>query len=375
MSTSTLTSTPSTAGRVLDVEKAAALAAQHTAEADRTGTLDHAVVDALRDAGFARHFVGARRGGTEGTFAELTRAVRSLGEKCAATAWCASLAAYSARFAAHLPQAGHDVLWGESPDAFIATALMPGGRAKAVDGGWRLEGRWAYVSGIDFADWVLVCAAASGTGDSPELRFFLVPRSVCTVDRTWDSIGMRASGSHTVAVAGALVPEHLSFARADLVAGRSASSDVPVHNVPFQAVGGVTFVAPIVGAATGALHAAADGVAGRRRTHAVESALVKASARIEAAGLLVGQNAEVLDERRFTPELMARNERNGAAAAELLQEALGLLIRGAGTGGLGEGKALQRFWRDVTSASSHVALQYDTAARTTYSTVLLGPAD
>ncbi len=94
MSTSTLTSTPSTAGRVLDVEKAAALAAQHTAEADRTGTLDHAVVDALRDAGFARHFVGARRGGTEGTFAELTRAVRSLGEKCAATAWCASLAAY-----------------------------------------------------------------------------------------------------------------------------------------------------------------------------------------------------------------------------------------------------------------------------------------
>ncbi|MFD0513436.1 hypothetical protein ACFQ0Q_30105 [Streptomyces aureus] len=50
-----------------------------------------------------------------------------------------------------------------------------------------------------------------------------------------------------------------------------------------------------------------------------------------------------------------------------------LLVGAAGTGGLGEGHALQRFWRDITSATSHVALQYDTAARKNYSAVLLGP--
>lgn len=72
---------------------------------------------------------------------------------------------------------------------------------------------------------------------------------------------------------------------------------------------------------------------------------------------------------------MARSERNATFSAELLQEALELLVRATGTGGLGETHALQRTWRDVTSATSHVALQYDTAARKNYSTVLLGAPD
>ncbi|MEU8028765.1 hydrolase [Streptomyces sp. NPDC049099] len=358
-------------------DKLRLLAAEHAPEADRQRALAPAVTEALTAAGFARHFVAGRWGGSEGTFGELTRAVLTVGEGCAATAWCASLAAYSARFAAHLPAEGHRALWGESPDTVVATGLMPAGRARPADGGWRLAGRWAYVSGIDFADWALLCAAvARPDGDGPaELRFFALPRDAFGVERTWDSVGMRATGSHTVVVDDVLVPDHLSFARADMLGGRNATSEVPAHNVPFQAVGGLTFIAPVVGAAAGALQAAAGLLTGRKRTVTAETRLVRASGRIDAARHLVEQNADVLDTRAFTPELMARNERNATFSAELLQEALELLVRATGTGGLGETHALQRTWRDVTSATSHVALQYDTAARRNYSTVLLGPAD
>ncbi|WP_181801708.1 acyl-CoA dehydrogenase family protein [Streptomyces shenzhenensis] len=349
------------------------LAARHAADADATRSLSHEVVDAIREAGFARHFVAARFGGTEGSFEELTRAVVSVGEGCAASAWCASLAAYSARFASHLPDEGHQALWGGSPDTVVATGLMPAGRARPADGGWLVTGQWAYVSGVDFADWVMVCAAVAGEEGPPQLRFFTLPRGAYTVRESWDSVGMRATGSHTVVVEDVFVPRHLSFDRADMLTGRNAGSDVPAHNVPFQAVGGLTFIAPVVGAATGALAACAGSITGRRRNQTAELTVVRASGRIDAARHLVLENAAVLDGRLFTPEHMARNERNATFAAETLREAAALLVGAAGTGGLGEGHALQRFWRDITSATSHVALQYDTAARKNYSAVLLGP--
>ncbi|MFI8002453.1 hydrolase [Streptomyces sp. NPDC086010] len=368
---------PATAGTGLveAADRLRLLAAVHAGDADAGRVLSHEVTDAIREAGFARHFVAARFGGAEGSFDELTRAVVSVGQGCAASAWCASLAAYSARFAAHLPEEGHQALWGTSPDTVVATGLMPAGRARPVDGGWRVTGRWAYVSGIDFADWVMLCAAVGGGEGPPRLRFFTLPRGSYAVQETWDSVGMRATGSHTVVVDDVFVPGHLSFDRTDMLTGRNGTSGVPAHNVPFQAVGGLTFIAPVVGAATGALEAAAGSVTGRRRNQTAELTFVRASGRIDAARALVEQNAQVLDRRLFTPEHMARNERNATYAAESLREAVALLVGAAGTGGLGEGHALQRFWRDVTSATSHVALQYDTAARKNYSAVLLGPAE
>ncbi|MEU6534277.1 hydrolase [Streptomyces sp. NPDC047000] len=354
-------------------ERLRTVAAAHAADADTARGLSRDVVDGIRHAGFARHFVAARFGGTEGTFAELTGAVMAVGEGCAAAAWCASLAAYSARFAAHLPEAGHQELWGAGPDTVVATGLMPAGRARPGNGGWHVTGQWAYVSAVDFADWVMVCAAVAGAEGPPRLRFFTLPRGAYTVRESWDSVGMRATGSHTVVVDDVFVPDHLTFDRADMLTGRNGTSAVSSHNVPFQAVGGLTFIAPVAGAATGALAACAGSVTGRRRNQTAELTVVRASGRVDAARLLVEQNAQVLDQRLFTAEHMARNERNATFAAEMLREAVTLLVGAAGTAGLGERHALQRHWRDITSATSHVALQYDTAARKNYSAVLLGP--
>ncbi|MFH9469996.1 hydrolase [Streptomyces clavifer] len=352
-----------------------ALAALHAAEADTRRGLAREVTDAIREDGFARHFVAARFGGAEGTFEDLTRAVLPVGESCAATAWCASLAAYAARLASHLPEEGHQELWGAGPDTLLATGLMPAGRARPADGGWRVTGCWAYVSGIAFADWAVVCAAAAGGDEPAGLRFFAVPRGAYTVRETWDSVGMRATGSHTVVVDDVFVPRHLSFERAATLTGRNPTSRVASHNVPFRGVGGLTFVAPVVGAAAGALAACAATLTGRTRSPTAELDVVRASGRIDAARHLVEESARALDRRLFAPRELARNERNAAFAAETLREAVTLLVGAAGTSGLGEGHSLQRFWRDVTSATSHVALQYDTAARENYAAALLGPKD
>ncbi|WP_330270111.1 acyl-CoA dehydrogenase family protein [Lentzea sp. NBC_00516] len=347
-------------------EKVKLLAAEHAAQADATRKLAPEVVEALREAGFARHFVAAERGGTQGTFAELTQAVFSVGQGCSAAAWCASLSAYSSRFAALLPELGHEEIWASGPDTFVVTGQPPMGRGTEVDGGHRLSGRWTYVSGVDFADWALLCGMVGEEG-----RFFAVPRKDFTVLETWDSVGMKATSSHSVVVDDVLVPAHLSFSRTDLVTGTSWSP-VPSHNVPFQAVGGLTFAAPAVGAAMGALDACVSVLSGKKQAVTSAVDLVRASGQVESAKLLVEQNARVLDDREFTPAAMARNERNVAYAAEVLVDAVGGLVRAAGTSGLAEGGALQRFWRDVVSSSSHVALRYETASVRTYPASLYG---
>lgn len=358
-------------GLVPVAEKVRQLAAEHAAAADRDRRLAPEVVDALREAGFARHFVAAGLGGSQGSFAELSRAVQIVGEGCASTAWCASLAALSSRFAAHLPAEGHQEIWGASADTFVVTGQPPMGKASVVDGGHRLSGRWTYVSGVDFAEWALLCGMAATDGE-PEARFFALPRKSFTVLETWDSVGMKATSSHSVVVDDVFVPAHLSYERTDMLSGRNSWSDVPSHNVPFQAVGGLTFIMPAIGAAQGALNACVTALTGKKLSTSAGIDLVRGSAQIESARLLVEQNTAVLDDRAFTPELMARNERNAAYSADTLVEAVGLLVRAAGTSGLSEGGALQRFWRDVVGAASHVALRFETASARTYPAALLG---
>ncbi|MFI6100332.1 hydrolase [Lentzea sp. NPDC051213] len=353
-------------GLVALAEKVKLLAAEHAQQADATRKLAPEVVEALREAGFARHFVAAERGGAQGTFAELTQAVFTVGQGCSAAAWCASLSAYSSRFAGHLPEKGHEELWASSPDTFVVTALPPMGKGAKTDGGHRLSGRWTYVSGVDFADWALLCGMVGDEG-----RFFALPRKDFTVQETWDSIGMRATSSHSVVVDDVFVPEHLSFARSDMLTGTSWSP-VPSHNVPFQAVGGLTFAAPTVGAAMGAFDACVAVLSGKKQSVTSAVDLVRAGAQIDSARMLVEQNAKVIDDREFTPAAMARNERNGAYTAEVLVDAVGGLVRAAGTSGLAEGGAVQRFWRDVVSSSSHIALRYETASVRTYPASLFG---
>ncbi|GAB2862478.1 actinorhodin polyketide dimerase ActVA [Actinocorallia aurea] len=347
------------------------LAAAHAAETEAALRVAAPVVRGLREAGFARHFVAPRWGGADGTFGEFVRGVFAVSEGCASAGWCAALLGASSRFAAHLPEEGHEELWGSGPDTAIVTGLVPSGTAEPVEGGYLLSGDWAYLSGVDFADWALLCASVPGD-PAPELRFFAVPAGSYRTVRTWDCAGMRGTGSHTVELREVHVPRHRTFARSDFERGANAWSAQPSHNVPYQAAGALMLAAPAVGAALGALRATGETLRGKRLTEPAQVDLGRAAGRIDAARLLVEQIAGVVDARDFAPGLLARNQRDAASAAELAAEGVAVLVRVAGTSGLSEAGDLQRFWRDVTAATTHVALRWDiTRAAVNYAASLV----
>ncbi|MCU1470907.1 MAG: hsaA 1 [Glaciihabitans sp.] len=361
-------------------DRLGALAAEHAAAADAARRLPPEIIEGLRDAGVARHFVSTRWGGTDGTFTDFLDGVIKISAGCASTGWCASLLGASARFAAHLPEMGHEQLWASSADTFIATGLVAAGTAERVSGGYRLSGRWSYISGVEFAEWALLCGSV-GESETPSgvavthQRFFAVHKNAYQIVESWDCAGMRATGSHNVVVTDAFVPEHMSFDRQDMVNGINTWSSQPTHNVPYQASGAFMMAAPIVGAAQGAVRAAAHALRGKRMTDAAQTEFARATARVDAAQYLVEQAAEVIDNRSFTAADMARNQRNASFAAEQATEGVAGLVRAAGTSGLSESSPLQRAWRDVTAAATHVALRYDiTRAAANYSEALISGA-
>ncbi|MEV0374124.1 acyl-CoA dehydrogenase family protein [Streptomyces sp. NPDC050636] len=347
------------------------LAARHAADADRTGSLSPAVVRAASEAGFARHFVPRRWGGSEGTFAALLDAVATVGEGCAATAWVASLTSSAARIAAFLPEEGQAELWDRGPDVLMSGALIPSGRARRVDGGWRVSGEWPYTSGVGFSDWALACAPAAAGQDSAPY-FFAVPKSAYRIVGTWFNVGMRATGSDTLVLEDVFVPGHLAVPRSAVWDG-VPSAAAPNLRVPMRSVNGLTFCGPVLGAAAGGLDAwsawmsqkadisiaTARGPA--REKPSVQVALARTAGEIDAARLLLERAARLADTGSVSPGGVARSGRDCALAADLCVAAVDRIFRAGGTRGQSQDNQIQRVWRDVNAAASHVMLQFEVA--------------
>jgi 3-hydroxy-9,10-secoandrosta-1,3,5(10)-triene-9,17-dione monooxygenase len=103
-------------------------------------------------------------------------------------------------------RAARDV-WDENDATLLSSSLMPGGRATAAAGGYRIGGRWKYSSGCCHADWIFLGGVLPASGSAPpERAVFLVPRGDFEVVDTWDVTGLRGTGSHDIVVRDAFVP-------------------------------------------------------------------------------------------------------------------------------------------------------------------------
>jgi alkylation response protein AidB-like acyl-CoA dehydrogenase len=380
-------------GLIAAAAEVGSLAATHAADAESERRLRREVFAATIAAGFARHFVPARWGGDEGSFAELTPAVVAVGRGCASTAWCASLVANLARMAAFLPPEGCDDVWSAGPDAVVVGSLTPLGKAEPADGGWRLSGQWPYISAVEQSDWALLSGvvvgddggATAAPSGRPQAKVFALPRSDYGFLDTWFNVGMRATGSHTLTVEDAFVPTPRAFEREDLFAGRALGSDAACHAVPLQAANGLSFAGPVLGAARGALDSWSAYIAQKlgsvpavpgggpglsRASH--DATLSRASCEIDAAELLLMRASCIADRgKEVTPAETVRNLRDGAYAVEVLATAVDRLFRAAGTTGQSAANPMQRFWRDVNAMATHVALQFEPAAHA-YAGEMLG---
>lgn len=349
----------------------------HAAEAEAERRLPAETAKRLRASGVMRLLQPARCGGFEADPQVFYEAVRLLGTACGSTAWVTGVVGVHAyQVGLYDPRAQDDV-YGADPDAWVSSHYQPHGVLTPVDGGYRLSGHWHFSSGSDHCNWVFVGAriGADTPEDTVDLNNWyhvLVPRPDYRVDDVWDVMGLRGTGSNDIVVDDAFVPEHRVLAWMDLITqncpGRAVNTG-PLFRMPWTAMFGSAVAAPMVGMGYGVLDAYVrsqlpkDGVAERSRPvmgdWVILRAVAEAASDLDASreqllGNLVEMYAHAVADEPIPKELRQRCRRDQAMAGTRSVRAADAVFEHAGGRALGASNAMQRLWRDLHAARSHV---------------------
>ncbi|BBP78823.1 acyl-CoA dehydrogenase [Pseudomonas sp. Ost2] len=182
---------------------------------DRHGEFPHANLHRLHEHGLLALTVPRHLGGSEATLAQARRVIGAVarGEPSTALvlvmqylqhtrlqgnqAWPRHLRLQVAREAVE-QGALINALRVEPDLGTPARGGLPGTVARRVEGGWRLDGRKIYSTGIPGLTWLSVWARSDEA--EPRVGTWLVHRDTpgIRVEETWDHLGMRATGSHDV---------------------------------------------------------------------------------------------------------------------------------------------------------------------------------
>ena len=93
--------------------------------------------------------------------------------------------------------------------------LAGSGKAEKVEGGYKIHARKVFASGAPSADLFMTGAIEDDPKEGPTVLQFGVPMNAAGVSivETWDTLGMRGSGSHDVVFDGVFVPDAAIAAR------------------------------------------------------------------------------------------------------------------------------------------------------------------
>ena len=186
------------------------------AEADRAelaGGYSPELHRAFREAGFFRIVQPRRFGGYQFSVETFFRVLMEISQAHTGTAWSLSLgSAHMLQVCAYFSEQAQVDFFG--PDGYFSSPhrASPVGRATPVDGGYVINGRWEYSSGITHASHFIATSMGPDPNGGPDVMLVpIIPRASLTVVDDWGgdkSLGLRASGSNTVVVDDVFVPEH-----------------------------------------------------------------------------------------------------------------------------------------------------------------------
>lgn len=231
---------------------------QRVAEAEALGRMPDETVSDIRRLMLARILQPALFGGLELPLSSMVDVLVPVASGCGATAW--SLAQYIMHnyMLARWPAEAQHAVWGATPDALLAGILIPGlGKARRVEGGYEVSGRWPFVTGVDTSDWCMLSAmSVEPDGVPPRELYFVVRTADLAVHRTWTGFGMAASASNDVEVRGMVVPDAFSVSIDDLKGGESpgrALHPQALYAPPLYMCFGILLASAVLGMARGML--------------------------------------------------------------------------------------------------------------------------
>lgn len=213
------------------------------------------------------------------------------------------------------------------------------------DGGWRIAGEKAFVTGAGHVDAYLVAArerAATGAaGGAGRVSYFLVPAGPgVEVVESWDTLGMRATASHDLRLDVVVGPEAL-------LGGIEGAAVALAELMPQWLV--ASYAAVYVGVAAAAVDEAGGQARRRGLAHlaAVRGRLGRAEAAVAAARLVVLEAARLVEEAPGDAETNRWVYRAKLVAGDTAAAVASSMLEAAGASATRRGDPLERLYRDA----------------------------
>jgi len=264
---------------------------------------------------------------------------------------------------AFLPDEGVQRMFGGGiPRGAVIGAPM--GRAEAAPGGWRLSGRWPFVSGVRHAEWIAVGAMAPpAEGAAPAHRMMVVPADQALIHDNWQVAGLKGTGSCDVSVENVFVPRSCAW--------NFRSAD-PKRDGPIYRIGFTGFVVnehagfalgtarraldAFVGGMTAKQRGDASGLAGRPMVQHMlgRSELALSAARSRAIELNDAAYRLAVAGDPVPERLQAELRAVAVYCTEVAVDVVTQAFRFAGGGAAYSTNVLQQCLRDINVAAQHL---------------------
>lgn len=360
------------------VERAAALQNDFRARATETEQLRRlpdASFEQLRDAQFHRILQPVSYGGFGLDLPTAADVVRTVSSACSSTGWVANLFILHNFQVTMFGQEAQAEYWATSQDVMASTAsFAPRSQVAPAPGGFRLTGRWKFSSGADFADWFIIMKPAADF-----LDWMLIPRSDVQIVDDWFVSGLCGTGSKDIVLDDVFVPEHRVASIGAIMTGATEGArlhDSPYGRMPFPQTAVWGIPPAIIGMVEGMADAVQQALVGKRALFTGELQVERVANQMRLAE--VRTNIDVA-KRMMEHRLAALRQwgEDGAApggadallssrdacfVSRLMGESASILSLMGGANGTYLTSAIQRFGRDVASATTHVSLNWEETA-------------
>jgi alkylation response protein AidB-like acyl-CoA dehydrogenase len=324
----------------------------------------------LAQAGFFRIFLPETYGGRDLAPAEGIAVFEELAKADASVAWCV-WNGNTHWVAAQLPAETMRTIHGD-PASVTANSTRASGQAHIVDGGYRVSGRWALVSGCELGSWmVLWCVVHEdgkprlGPSGSPENRFMLMPADRCEIVDTWTVGGLRGTGSHDVVVRDVFVASDWAANFFDPYVLPEWRYRIPAFSRVIPGLGAMAL--GIARTAIDTLAEIAGGKMPQRTTHMLRDTpdaqvrVSQAESLVRSARLFLYDSAEQLWQRllatgEVTMEARAQVRLAASHAVVSGVQAVDLMYVAGGAASMYTGSPLERAFRDIHAMTLHIGV-------------------
>ncbi|TDD96332.1 acyl-CoA dehydrogenase [Actinomadura rubrisoli] len=355
------------------------LRAEQQATEER-GTYSPETHDAFWEAGFYRILQPRRFGGLELGVPAFYRLIAEVARGCPSTAWCLCLGAgHALQVGSYFSERAQREIFG-----LLGQLVSPAsghGQNTAIErvpGGYEVSGKWRYCSGVPYSTHFMGFGTFPGVEPDAPDRFcwFVVPGGGYTILDDWGGIiGMKGSGSNSVVLDGAFVPDHFAvdctwFGASDGPTAGSALHGNPVYGGTFEGFAEGEIAAVTAGTAMAAVDEYVRIITTSNVPHHDEPVLradhpdyqrwlgmglawADAAAAISVRGGQLYEEYARLSVEGIEPfglDKSARLNDMYFASEQLAYDTVELFLRNASSSAVADGQAMQRYFRDMVAA-------------------------